>query len=221
MTLEFSPRPGIDWLRQLEFSGEFAYITDLNGILMTRDQGAEIEINLEKGDAISAGFSRNLERQDEPFRLAGQVSVPAGVYRSNGWSVDFRPYDGRSISGFAQFSRGDFWGGRRTSLQGNPAIRWSDKFRSEFGYEYERVRLPRGAFTSQVVNTRVDFNPTNRWLTATTLQYSQLDKEWGFNVRLNYIYRTGDDFFVVLNRVLTDTDRSWSLLFKFTRTFEL
>ena len=140
--------------------------------------------------------------------------------RSNSWNVNFRPYQGRWISGDAEVSRGDFWGGRITSIQGGPAVRWSDRFLSEIEYGYERVRLPQGGFTSHVINTRVDFTATNRWLTATTVQYSQLDQQWTYNFRLNYIYRTGDDLFVVVNRILTDRDRSWSVLFKLTRTFE-
>jgi hypothetical protein len=220
MTAEFSPRPRSGWIRQLEFGAELGYITDLDETLMTRNQRLGFDMDFQSGDAISVNFTRDLERQDEPFRLAGRLQVPAGIYRSNGWDINFRPYEGRWISADAEFSQGHFWGGRHTSIEAGPNFRWSDKLLTEIEYEYEKVRLPQGAFTSQVINTRIDFNATNRWLTATTIQYSQLDQQWGFNVRLNYIYRTGDDLFVVFNRILTDRDRSWSMLFKFTRTFE-
>ena len=56
-------------------------------------------------------------------------------------------------------------------------------------------------------------------------KYNHLDKEWGLNLRLNYIYRPGDDIFLVFNRTMTDRglaseERSWSVLLKITHTFD-
>jgi hypothetical protein len=49
------------------------------------------------------------------------------------------------------------------------------------------------------VNARVNFNLNNRWLTTTTIQYNNADDFWGYNFRLNYIFRPGDDFFLIYN----------------------
>ena len=104
-------------------------------------------------------------------------------------------------------------------------MRWSDQFLTEFEYKLEKVVLSQGAFTSHVANGRFDLNFTNQWLTSLTLQYNHLDKEWGLNFRLNYIYRPGDDIFLVFNRTMTDRglaseERSWSVLLKITHTFD-
>ena len=173
---------------------------------------------------MELGYARNLEEEDG-FLLAGRIPVPAGTYRNDEFSLQLRPYGGRWVSGFFMISREDFWGGKKSSLQLGPEMRWSDQFLTEFEYELEKVDLPQGAFTSHVANGRFDLNLTNQWLTSTTLQYNHLDKEWGLNVRLNYIYRPGDDIFLVFNRSLTDLDqaseeRSWSILFKITHTFD-
>jgi len=72
-----------------------------------------------------------------------------------------------------------------------------------------------------VVNAIIHLNFTNEWLTSTTLQYSSLDEEWGLNFRLNYIYRTGDDVFFIVNQVRTPEGNFWSVFAKFTHTFEL
>lgn len=102
-----------------------------------------------------------------------------------------------------------------------PNIRWSDHFLSEVDYEVEKVSLPGGDFTSHLVNGRFHWNWSNQWLTSTTVQYSNLDDLWGINVRLNYIYRTGDDLFVIFNNIRSPENDAWSLLVKFTHTFEL
>ena len=56
-----------------------------------------------------------------------------------------------------------------------------------------------GAFTDHVINTRINYNFNNQWLTSTFLQYNSTDSFWGFNFRLNYIFRPGDDLFIVYN----------------------
>lgn len=72
----------------------------------------------------------------------------------------------------------------------------------------------------QPVNSRFDVNSSNRWLTATTVQYNHVDEEGGLNLHLNYIYRTGDDIFFIFSRSVTGVDRSGSLSHKFTHTFD-
>lgn len=220
--LGFSPRPGAEWLRQLEFSSDLEYLTDIKGTLQSREQSVGFELDLESGDAFGFEYERNLEQEDEGFNLAGRIPVPAGTYRNDEFSLQVRPYGGRRVSGFFQISREDFWGGKKTSLNLGPEMRWSDQFLTEFEYKLEKVVLPQGAFTSHVAKGRLDLNFTNQWLTSTTLQYNHLDKEWGLNFRLNYIYRPGDDIFLVFNRSRTseDEERSWSVLFKVTHTFD-
>ncbi|MBI4483070.1 MAG: carbohydrate binding family 9 domain-containing protein [Acidobacteria bacterium] len=217
---EFKPRPQSEWLRQLVFGAGIEYLTDLEGTLRTRDQSVSLEAKMESGDALEFRYTKNMERQDEPFRLAGRFRVPPGVYRNDQLSWQFRPYDGRNISGFFRLSWEDFWGGERLTADFNPEVRWSDRFITELGYELERVSLPEAKFVSHILEGKFQLNFTNQWLTSTTLQYNHLDNEWGLNARLNYIYRPGDDLFVVFNRSRLAGETNWSILVKFTHTFD-
>jgi len=216
-----APRPRAAWLRQIELSVGVDYVADLEGTLLTRDQSIGFQLELESGDAIEIEFARNLEFLDEPFFLADQILIQPGTYLSDQISAEVRPYEGRKISGFFQVGWEDFWDGRRMSFNVGPEVRWSDRFLTEFEYELEDVSLPDGEFSSQVVNAIIHLNFTNEWLTSTTLQYSSLDEEWGLNFRLNYIYRTGDDVFFIVNQVRTPEGNFWSVFAKFTHTFEL
>lgn len=49
------------------------------------------------------------------------------------------------------------------------------------------------------MNFRINYNFNNQWLPTTTLQYNNVDAFDGVNFRLNYIFRPGDDFFLVYN----------------------
>ena len=217
----FGPRPGLSWLRQIELSAGVDYLTDTEGTLLTRDQSVSFQLELENGDAYEIELARNLEFLDEPFFLADRILVEPGTYRNDQISFQVRPYGGRRASGFFQVAWEDFWGGRLFSINLSPEIRWSDRFITEFDYDFEDVSLPDGEFLSQVVNAVVHLNFTNEWLTSTTLQYSSLDEEWGLNFRLNYIYRTGDDIFFIINQVDTPEGNYWSVFAKFTHTFEI
>ena len=216
----YSPRPRVSWVRQLEFGANLEYLTDFEWSLQTRDQSIGFRMDLESGDAAEVEYTWNLERLNEPFRVGGQILVPPGVYRNSGFSFQFHPYRGRPVAGFFRVARGDFWGGERTSVEIQPGVRWADWFLTDFGYEVEQVSVPGGSFISHIVDTRIDVNVTNEWLWSTTLQYNDLDDEWGVHFRLNYIYRTGDDVFVVVRRARTMEDQSWSVLVKLTHTLD-
>jgi hypothetical protein len=66
-------------------------------------------------------------------------------------------------------------------------------------YRLNDGRVGTTEFTDHVVNFRVYYNFTNKLLTTTTVQYNNADAFSGINFRLNYIYRPGDDFFLVYN----------------------
>jgi hypothetical protein len=222
-SVDFSigPRPDLSWLRQIELSAGVDYLTDMEGTLLTREQFVSFQLEMESGDAYEIELGRNLEFLDEPFHLADRILVEPGTYRNDGISFQFRPYGGRRASGFFQIAWEDFWGGRLFSIALSPQIRWSDRFITDIDYDLEDVSLPDGEFVSHVVNAVVHLNFTNEWLTSTTLQYSSLDEEWGVNFRLNYIYRTGDDIFFIINQVDTPEGNYWSVFAKFTHTFEI
>ena len=93
----------------------------------------------------------------------------------------------------------------------------------ETGYEVNAVELPQGSFTSHVVNARMNLNFSNRWLTTTVAQYDSVTTRSQLYVRLNYIYRPGDDFFVVFNQSRDRTlggDPDRSLMVKLTHSFD-
>ena len=114
----------------------------------------------------------------------------------------------------------NFWDGDRTSLNLNPAIKLSENLSLNIQYRLDEVKLPGGEFSSSLSNIGINYNFTNDWLTSTTLQYDSLSDEFNINFRLNYIYRAGDDLFVVYNqnRESDLTDRA--LIVKFTHSFD-
>ena len=53
------------------------------------------------------------------------------------------------------------------------------------------------------LNTNVNYSFNERWLTRTAILLNSQDKEYAVNFRLNYIFRPGDDLFVIYNEART------------------
>ena len=76
-----------------------------------------------------------------------------------------------------------------------------------------------------MVNFRTFYDLSNEWLTTTTIQYNSVDSFAGLNFRLNYIFRPGDDFFLVYNEGRQvggprDGEKDRSLQLKLTYSFD-
>ncbi len=223
---EINPRPQSEWIRRFQFRTGLRYITNQDDVLETREQEAEFQVFFESGDAVAFSYTKILEFLEEGFRLRGRIPVPPGSYNSHNFQLQFRPFRGRRVSGFFQFQRElDFWDGDRTTLTLNPSIKWSQNLSFDIQYRLDDVVLPGGEFTSSVSDIGINYNFTNNWLTSTTLQYDNLSDLFNINFRLNWIYRPGDDLFVVFTQtrrgqgdgtVLTDRQ----FIVKFTHSFD-
>ena len=80
--------------------------------------------------------------------------------------------------------------------------------------------MPGGEFSSSVSNVGINYNLTNEWLTSTTLQYDNLEDLFNINFRLNYIYRLGDDLFVVFNQTRRSDLTDRTIIVKLTHSFD-
>jgi len=218
---EISPRPNSEWIRKFDVGAELRYITNQDEVLETREQGLASAVQFESGDSVRFGYTKVLEFLEEGFRLRGRIPVPPGSYRSHKFQVHFIAYRGRRVSGFFQFQREiDFWDGDRTTLNLNPRIKWSENLSFDIQYRLDDVRLPGGDFSSSVSNIDINYNFTNSWLTSTTLQYDNLSDRFNVNFRLNWIYRPGDDLFVVFTHTRNSDLTDRQIIVKFTHSFD-
>ncbi len=214
------PRPDWEWIRRTTLGGFVSYITNQAGDLETRDQRMDLGVEWESGDRTFVVFGKNLESITQPFLLRGKLLVLPGVYQNNQSEFRYRTFRGRRFSTFQRIRWEDFWGGDRFSVTFNPNFIISDKFSVRIEYDFDDISLPQGQLTSHLVNSIFRYNLTNVWLTTTTLQYESTEDLYNLNFRLNYIYRPGDDVFLVFNRT-SDTERTdWSVLLKVTQSFD-
>jgi hypothetical protein len=196
----WEPRPGRLNIRNFVFRGEVVYLTDTRQSLLTREQIFATTTRFQNDDVFRTSVIDTFDRVQEAFELARGVTVPAGDYRFVDTWVEGEGGGKRALLGKIRVGGGDFYGGQRRYLRITPAWRPSPIVSFETAYELNDVELPQGAFTSHVVNARMNLNFSNRWLTTTLAQYDSTARRNQVYVRLNYIYRPGDDLFVVFNQ---------------------
>ena len=123
-----------------------------------------------------------------------------------------------------RYERG-FFAGDHHEFRTQPQIALNDSLSLNVGYALDDVKIPWGAFTSHVINNRINYAFSNHWLTSATIQYSNLRKLVNYRFRLNYIYRPGDDLFIIYNEgrnVAEYADRfsGRSIMVKWTYSFD-
>ena len=181
----------------------------------------------QSGDHFVFDFHRSFERLFEPFEIRPEITIPVGSYCTWDGVFNFNGAPHRRISGQLfryRYERG-FFAGDRHDLRIQPQIALNDTLSLNVGYAFDDVKMPWGDFTSHVINNRINYAFSNRWLTSATIQYSNLRKLVNYRFRLNYIYRPGDDLFIIYNQgrnVADDADGflGRSIMLKWTYSFD-
>ena len=222
--MDLKPRPRSEIVRQVAFRTTVDYITNQAGRLETRNQDLVIEPMFQSGDRLTMQLRHALDRIVEPFRIEGLVTVPSGDYVWNSLAVSLFPSAHRAVSGSLVVRREwGFYGGRNSEVSWSPLLKISRNISFSPRYSYSDVELPQGRFAAHIVNGRINYAVNTRWLTSTTLQYNSTTRFAGVNVRLDYIYRAGDDLFLVYteSRLRNDSgDVNRTLIAKLTLSLD-
>ena len=230
----YSPRPKSKLIRQFSFSARLERFTRLDsGKLETQVLHMPNRMTFHDGSGIQFSPHWTTEQFFVPFTLVGNLVVPTGRY--SWWyfpfTYNFRPAN--KLTGSVQYRyEKDFYGkgGRRHRWQFNPTIRFNRRFSTEVDYIVSQIALfdQKKLETFHQMNTRVNYAFSRKWLTSALIQYTTTGNLLGLNMRLNYIYRPGDNLFVVFNNFTTDigpatspvTRLDRSLVVKFTHSFD-
>ena len=217
-------RPGVLDIRRIAVKGELIYLTDTDHHLLSRLQNLQIRTHFQNGAQIRIVLDNQFERLERDFRITPEITIPQDDYRFLEPLFEVASRPDRVVSWSLRGGRGSFYDGNRGFLRLAPTFRLTSAFSAELSYEYNDVDLEEGAFCTHVLNSRVNVNLTNRWLTTAFVKYDTDSESLVFFFRLRFNYRPLDDLFVVFNQTsavgdrLAETDRA--LLIKFTRSFE-
>jgi hypothetical protein len=160
---------------------------------------------------------------EDPTR---QVNITPGSYSYGEHVVSFEAGQHRTFSGELDFEWGDFFGGTRDAIVGTFNWRQSPQFKLSLSYEWNDIELPEGQFISRLIGLSTEVAFSSRLFWVNLIQYDNISEEMGINSRLQWIPRSGQEGFIVLNHSRQDYDKDNSftsaeadLSLKFSYTF--
>ena len=224
-----SPRPSIDRIRKLAFGVRLEHFRSVvDNELFTEIYHFDNSIQFQDGSSFAVNPHRRVEVLDTPLSLPGGLVVPPGTYTWWHSNFEYRLNPARKVSGNLEYRyEWDYYGegGKRHEWVLAPVVKLNSSFSFQINYGINRIELAgMEPSTFHLLNTTFNFALSRKWLTSTVLQYNSSDDVVGLNFRLNYIYRPGDDLFIVFNEfrdrsgATIDLDRQF--IVKFTHSFD-
>jgi uncharacterized membrane protein YgcG len=197
--LRFSPRPAsIPWIRRLSWQATLDYITDQAATRVeSRETRGEFRVELDNADSWSLQYSNLFERLEDPFRIATDVTLPAGGYHFQSVNAGYGLGPQHRVTGRFSVEHGSFYNGTRTAASYGGRIELSSRLSLEPNVSQNWVDLDQGSFDRTLVTTRVIFSPSARSVLSSLLQYNSSNHTWSSNVRFRWEYRPGSDLFLV------------------------
>lgn len=210
----FSPRPrSMRSIRRFRYQAGLTYVENGAGILESREREGEFVIEFQNGDQFYAGYSNQFEFLPLPFPITPSVTIPIGEYHFQNARIGFNLGRQRRMSANTSVERGTFYNGHRTTLSVSQArLTMTNALAIEPTYSLNKVDLVQGAFTSQLVGSRVTYTMTPRMFVSALLQYNSSTNSVSTNARLRWEYQPGSELFVVYNEERNTLARSFPAL---------
>jgi hypothetical protein len=200
-TLTFVPRPDIPGIRNLFFEGRGEIYTDLDGEVESTFLSVDLfALRTQKEDVFTLYAEQLSEHLAEPFEIRPGIVIPAGEYRWDQQGFWFETNAARAVYALAWHQVGSFYDGDRVTNGATVRVRPSRFVSTESGWDYNRVKLPAGSFTTNLFRERLQVNLTPDLSTSAFVQFSDAAELLAANLRLGWTYRPGADIFLVLNQ---------------------
>jgi hypothetical protein len=202
------------FFRSILYTFEGYRATNLSdGSLNNQNLGLRWSSFTNTNDSYFARFIHYTENLKTPFTIfrasdtGRTVTIPAGEYTWNEKFLGLQWGTQRRISGGMNLQGGDYYNGWHFSRRGNITWRPNRNFAIDFSATEDRIKLPGGNFTLRIlgVNSQYAFSSTLSW--SNLIQYDNISENLGFNSRLHWIPKAGQQAFLVLNWGMIDPDK--------------
>ena len=210
-SLTWQPRPshpiGPLHVRQCFWENEASYVGGLAGGWQSyRYFMAPINCRLESGDRFELNVVPAGERLTEPFDVADGVTIPAGTYHFPRFRLEAGSAVKRRLSAQATWWFGRFYDGHLNQYELTGAWKPSSLVIVEFTGERDVGRLREGAFTQDLLGTRLRLNVSPDLQLTSFVQYDTESESFGTNTRLRWTFTPLGELFIVYNHDLRTRD---------------
>jgi len=200
----FNPRPRHFLNIQQMFHGVyFTHFTRLDNGLpesWSLDVIAPIDWHFRSGDDVHSVFWPTLryERLFAPFEIFPGVVLPPGEYRFTRWRNHVATAAKRPWQVRAQWLLGTFWSGRADEVLATVTLKWPPRLIATLDGNLTFAELAQGNFSARILSAQLEYAASPFLTFANLVQYDNVSRNLGWQSRLRWILRPGNDVFLVL-----------------------
>ncbi len=201
--LEIGPRPNKWGIMQIQFGGEFSYITNLE---TKNAETKEIKIKplgvrFLSGEQLSYSISKQYEMLLINFNIFENYMIPLGKYEWWHHTIELQTKGARNIWGTASYGFGDFYNGYRKDIALKANWKIAVPFFVGGAISRNNIDLPEGNFTANIyqVNANILFSPNVTLYNY--FQYDNASKNAGWQSRFQWILKPGNEIILAWNSV--------------------
>ena len=152
------------------------------------------------GFEIHTGMNIVKEGVLEPFEISDGVTVRDGTFNDKEAQIMIMTNQAKPISFTSMNRMGGFFGGDRLNVTPAIKFRYKDRFTSEFSSNYNKVNLPGGKFTTNLLRARLTYAFTPKMYIQSLLQYNNQSDQWSMNWRFIWQQSAATGLYVVYNQ---------------------
>jgi hypothetical protein len=200
---EFNPRPK-KFLNVRQMFNEFQFTAyrrnDVGRIESWRLFTAPVNWEFNTGDRIELNWVPTFERLFAPFEIADGVKLPPGDYHFTRYRAEVETAAKRPWQAFVTWWFGKYWSGNADEFSAQILFKFAPHFQAGISAAQTFARLPQGNFVARVWTLRADYAFSPFFTLANFLQYDNESRNLGWQSRLRWILKPGNDLFFVFNQ---------------------
>jgi hypothetical protein len=216
----YTPWPRAFGIRQLGTGPTVELVLNRDNELETRNLTYDGGIELGSGDWIGIHATHTTEHLTEDIEIEEAV-VPSGDYDFARIGAYFFGDSSRKVFNILGVDFGEFYHGTRSGINVETVYKPNARLSIHPLLALNRISFPSGAFNASYFAGRVSYSFSTTLYTKLFTQWSSDGDAVSANLLINYIYRPGSDFYLVVNQTY-DTEgeginlRDWTIIGKIT-----
>ena len=209
--MRYSPRLGKFGVRQIYTGPEFDFILNQDNQLETQEIRLTNYFRFESGAYIGFLPRRTTEHLDEDFEIRDGIIIPPGEYTFTEMMIRGSTDDTKVLTGQYSVNFGNFYNGSKWGFTLDAGFKPNGRLNVQPIFQFNRVTLPQDAFNASIFGARVGYSFSTTLFAKIFAQWNSDDEIIAGNILLNYIYRPGSDFYLVLNQIYDTGDAKTGL----------
>ena len=215
--IEYRPRPEKGWIgrlvRQFFYELRFSYYWDLTGKLETsRIFTAPLNLHTESGEHIEFNIIPNKDVLPLDFEVGDGVVIPRGSYDFTNYRFEFNSASHRPLVFDLSYRFGEFYSGHYDDAEVGLSLKVKGYATLEVSTNIVRGLLAQGRFRENVYELKADLFLSPRLGLMNYLQYDDVSKELGINLRFRWEITPGNIIYFVYTK---NWERRWDPMSRF------